>query len=287
MTIIEKLIKAGRSDLAEKLRSTWKNSVMFRDNIAFKDGEVPVGTSKIFGFPDLPPEIAYPELSGFHWSNKHGESGTVPRSSMQLIAQINLYELAKSGADIEKVLPETGMLYIFSCAYYGSEIDLELLPSFNPIEDIYYDITSVDDPELTQKVKVIYWDGDISTLRKTQPPSPFYGGLSYPEMTKERPVTFYSQDNYDVMLLDDDTNDELLSILKWDYDDLIPENEFTEKLLGVPWTVRKMHYMAESEVCLFQYRDFRYGYLSDYLAIDKASLRNKAFSDARLLEDQG
>jgi hypothetical protein len=48
-----------------------------------------------------------------------------------------------------------------------------------------------------------------------------------------------------------------------------------------------MHYMAESEVCLFQYRDFRYGYLSDYLAIDKASLMNKSFSDARLLEDLG
>lgn len=114
LTLFEQLERDGYTEEAEYLKQYYRNAVILKYRLA--EGEIPVGASKA-GCPDLPPEIALPD--------------------MPLIAQINLYELAESGADVENLLPKTGMLYIF----WNYEID-----------ECDYDI--------------IHWDGDMSTLRR-------------------------------------------------------------------------------------------------------------------------
>lgn len=68
------------------------------------------GTSKIGGFPDLPPEIPYPTMSGY--SCKRGDDNErYEKSAMQLVAQINLADIAD--LDIETGF-RTRVFYIFS-----------------------------------------------------------------------------------------------------------------------------------------------------------------------------
>ncbi len=117
-------------------------------------GGIPVEASKMGGFPDLPSEIEYPVMSEYTetWlqgTNK-GEVEHYEKSAMQLVVQINLYELAESGADIENLLSKTGMLYIF----WSGEI-MEL------VSDEWSEIVA-EEPDKTVFHKVIYWNVDIS-----------------------------------------------------------------------------------------------------------------------------
>lgn len=118
LTLFEQFERDGYTEEAEALKKYYRNAVILKCRLA--DGEVPIGASK-GGCPDLPPEIALPDIP--------------------LFAQINLYELAESGADVENLLPKTGMLYFF----WNEEID-----------ECDYDI--------------IHWDGDMSTLRRCGKP---------------------------------------------------------------------------------------------------------------------
>ncbi|MDE7098104.1 MAG: DUF1963 domain-containing protein [Ruminococcus sp.] len=131
--------------------------------------DIPSGASKMGGFPDLPPEIEYPVMTEFteKWCNK--KTDHYEKSAMQLVAQINLYELAESGADVENLLPKTGMLYIF---WSGEIMELE--------SDEYWKIEVVE-PDKTATYKVILWDGDISSLRRTEPPCPYHSKYFFDE----------------------------------------------------------------------------------------------------------
>ena len=90
------------------LKTTEKNTI----KMCVKDVEnvIAKGTSKIGGFPDLPPEIPYPTMSGY--SCKRGDdTERYEKSAMRLVAQINLADIAD--LDIENKLPHTGILYFF------------------------------------------------------------------------------------------------------------------------------------------------------------------------------
>lgn len=131
--------------------------------------DIPLGESKMGGFPDLPPEIEYPVMTEFteKWCN--GNIDHYAKSAMQLVAQINLYELAESGADVENLLPKTGMLYIF---WSGEIMELE--------GDEYCKVEVVE-PDKTATYKVIWWDGDISTLKRIEPPCPYHSKYFFDE----------------------------------------------------------------------------------------------------------
>ncbi|MDE6520998.1 MAG: DUF1963 domain-containing protein [Ruminococcus sp.] len=118
LTLFEQLERDGYTEEAETLKKYYKNAVILKYCLA--EGEIPIGASKT-GCPDLPPEIELPDMS--------------------LVIQLNMCEIAESGADIENLLPKTGMLYIF----WNPE----------PLEDF-------EDPDYD----IIYWDGDMSTLRR-------------------------------------------------------------------------------------------------------------------------
>ena len=134
--LIEKLMKDGYTEEAEILKKYYRNAILLHYNLP--TGEIPIGASKC-GNPDLPPDIEVPD--------------------MPLVMQINLYELAESGADVENLLPKTGMLYIF----WNFEI-----------EDCDYDF--------------IHWDGDMSTLKRTETSEKY---------TAEVIITFEAHEEYD------------------------------------------------------------------------------------------
>ena len=206
MEYVDRLIAAGRPELAEQLARTWRNAVMLCAKYAegrkryyrggdagTLGGEIPVGASKTGGYPDLPPEIPYPEMTGFARTYLKADPRwrveIVPESSMQLLAQINLRELAESGADTEHLLPETGMLYFFY-SHYGCDV---FAGSKHPDP---YSAVDVQDPKRAQIAKVIWWDGDMQTLRRTAPRLPYCEDV-IPGLEEECAVAFYAEDNYD------------------------------------------------------------------------------------------
>ncbi len=151
--LIEKLIADGYTKEAENLKKYYRNAVVLSVK-DIKGGNIPVGASKMGGFPDLPSEIEYPVMSEYTetWlqdTNK-GEVEHYEKSAMQLVVQINLYELAESGADVENLLPKMGMLYIF----WSGEI-------MKPVSNEWSEIVA-EEPDKTVFHKVIYWNVDIS-----------------------------------------------------------------------------------------------------------------------------
>ncbi|MBD5159156.1 MAG: DUF1963 domain-containing protein [Ruminococcus sp.] len=187
---------------------------------------IPIGASKTGGFPDLPPEIEYPVMSA-HTEN-FGYNGKVDRykkSAMQLVAQINLYELAETGADVENFLPKKDLLYIF---WSGEIMTFE--------SDEYVEI-HCDEPEKKDIQKVICWDGDMSTLRRTQPPCPYYSKYFENNITEECfpecAVDFSEQKEYDC-------------------DDYDNENFESDKLFGFLYGVNNP-WIEDYEVNLFRF----------------------------------
>ena len=106
MDLMEFLIKEGHTDIAESIKDYRKKTIkMCVKNVG---NIIAKGTSKIGGFPDLPPEIPYPTMSGY--SCKRGDdTERYEKSAMQLVAQINLADI--SDLDFENRLPHTGILY--------------------------------------------------------------------------------------------------------------------------------------------------------------------------------
>lgn len=146
------------TDCMADLISTRKN-VIFLETRETADDAIPVGASKIGGYPDLPPSISIPEFSGYTGRSYNGDKIYQDRCSMQLIAQINLAEFA--AYDRDKRLPEKGMLYFF---WSGEDDYLEYLRENGNL---------VFDGDDTEIHKVIYYDGDLSLLKRTKPALPY------------------------------------------------------------------------------------------------------------------
>lgn len=171
LTLFEQLERDGYTEEAEILKENYRNAIILKYHLA--EDEIPIGASKT-GCPDLPPEIELPDMS--------------------LVIQLNMCEIAESGADIENLLPKTGMLYIF----WNPE----------PLEDF-------EDPDYD----IIYWDGDMSTLRRC-------GNSDERECT----IGFEAHDEYDECCIDKEL---YKLILDYGYDPGgLAENG--EKLLGYP-----------------------------------------------------
>lgn len=288
MEYVDRLIAAGRPELAEQLRRTWRNAVMLCAKYAegrkryyrggdagTLGGEIPVGASKTGGYPDLPPEIPYPEMTGFARTYLKADPRwrveIVPESSMQLLVQINLRELAESGADTEHLLPETGMLYFFY-SHYGCDV---FAGSKHPDP---YSVVDVQDAKRAQIAKVIWWDGDMQTLRRTAPRLPYCEGV-IPGLEEECAVAFYAEDNYDTEQLAD--ADEICDILEIEEEDLLPHGD---RLLGIPWTVNPRD-MSGSDINLMQMSADEGSVVSYCFAIGGQALRERDFSSSRYWED--
>lgn len=262
---IDKLNSKGYTEMAEALKKYCRNAIDLFDKEY--DGGIPTGASKMGGFPDLPPEIEYPTMSGYTETWLKGQNkGTVEhyeKSAMQLVAQINLYELAESGDDLDNLLPKTGMLYIF---WSGEVLERK--------SDEYSEIIA-EEPDNTAIHKVIYWDGDMSTLKRTAPPCPYYSKY-FEECLPEKAVEFGWMGEIDEQAASDiDGLEEALEMEAYDF------SENCDKLLGFP-KGGNAPYIDENRVNLFQF-DHQDGCLwAVYWLMSRDDLLRKDFSNVEI-----
>ena len=224
---VEELVARGYPETAEKLKKYRHNIISIGDK-DIPEGGIPVGASKIGGLPDLPPDIEYPTMTGYTMRVQgRSESKTYAKSAMHLVMQINLRELAESGADAEGLFPKTGMFYLF----WSGELDDTLFDIDNK-----YRFVKPDEPELAHINKVIWWDGDMSALRRTEPTLPCYEDVDdedngrFDEICPERMIDFSDDFDYErraAYMIDD-----LMDIL-----DDSDEYDFVsrdDKIYGIP-----------------------------------------------------
>lgn len=249
--------------IAEELKKYYRNAIYITEK-SYPDG-IPTGASKMGGYPDLPPEIEYPTMSAHtqQWRNVPAEH--YEKSAMQLVAQINLRELAESGADVENLLAKKGMLYIF----WSGEI-------FNISEDDI--ISNVAESDKTKCFKVIYWDGDISALKRTPPPCDYYSKY-FEECFEEYAIDFVSSPEYS-----EEAAYEIEGLEKMTDTDVSDFAEYGNKMLGFPKGANRPD-IDEETINLFQF-DYNMGCLwSEYWLINKKDLKNLDFSRVRFSYD--
>jgi uncharacterized protein YwqG len=147
------LDKNGLSKYFDKLQPLLRNTIRLCQK-ATDENNIAIGQSKIGGKPDLPIEINWvtetnivetTEKKFIIFNSKKKEIITQPLS---FIAQINLTETVRF--DKENLLPNTGLLYFF----YSAEQ-----------EAWGFDYNDKN------KFKVIYWNGDLSQIKRTEFPS--------------------------------------------------------------------------------------------------------------------
>ena len=126
------LVAAGLSRLVKHIDRLARPSIRLFVTEA-DESLMNVGASKLGGIPDLPPGLAWPELKG------------APQS---FIAQIRLDDVRQ--LDIEKVLPQSGMLWFF----YDAEQQ-----------------TFGADPTDRGGWQVLFQDGDFTKLQRTPAPA--------------------------------------------------------------------------------------------------------------------
>jgi len=126
----------------ELLRKMPKSSVIIEID---KDSnkESPIGTSKIGGKPDLPPNFDW-----FYYEGEHFDGSATANRPLSFIAQINCAEVSRY--DNSGLLPKLGMMYFF------------------------YDMATNKwgfDPKDKGCARVFYYAGDLAELRRTGLPT--------------------------------------------------------------------------------------------------------------------
>jgi len=137
----EDIEQRGLSRVSEDLAEMAQPSIRLKATRVTED-KITTGSSKLGGTPDLPEGMAWPECNG------------VP---MALLAQVNLKEVALY--DLDGQLPQSGILYFF------------------------YEVANQAwgfDPKDRGNWKVIYYDGDLATLRAATFPKDLNEACQFP-----------------------------------------------------------------------------------------------------------
>jgi uncharacterized protein YwqG len=124
--------QAGISRLQKDIDALARPSIRLYTTPVDEDS-LAVGTSKVGGLPDLPPDLIWPEFGG------------LPQS---FIAQIRLAEVKPY--DTEGALPATGMLWFF----YDAKQE-----------------TYGDDPQNRGAWQILFQEGDLTNLKRTPTPA--------------------------------------------------------------------------------------------------------------------
>ncbi len=160
-----RLDSSGLGKYFDKLQPLLRNTIRLYPK-ATDENNLTIGQSKIGGRPDLPAEITWvtetniaetTEKTFIIFNSKKKETITKPLS---FIAQINLAETAP--LDEENLLPETGLLYFF----YSAEQEAWGF-----------------DHKDKNKFKVVYWNGNLSSLNRTEFPT------DLPEYSRYKPCS--------------------------------------------------------------------------------------------------
>lgn len=169
MDFSEFVASRGKGDCLNKLKEVRKNTIPLK-TVPCSDEDIPIGGSKIGGYPDLPESIPYPTFSGYTETRiLNGSCTRYEESAMQLALQLDLSDAAPFDRDHK--LPESGFLYIF----WSGEFPL--------VNNKY--CTFDFDSDNTSPYKIIYFNGDKSQLKRTAPPCPYYSNLDAPLKVKK------------------------------------------------------------------------------------------------------
>ena len=187
-------------DLIKVLDEMSKNAIKLEFKINNKE-DIPIGTSKFGGNPDVPKD--------FEWFYYSGEdfSGVTKKRPLSFLAQINCEEINKY--DEDSLLPSKGILYFF------------------------YELSTMTwgfDPKDKGSARVYYFDGDVTELMRTNYPNDMEDDFKFPE------IQLGFSKKYDLPCYEEFT--ELYDYEDWDHYDQVKsikghENEETiSKLLG-------------------------------------------------------
>lgn len=186
--------KHNLASIWHKIEHLIKNSI--RIKIERTDDQIMLGKSKLGGRPDLPKDINWFEFEG---------------KSLSFIAQINCLEV--SDFDIEKKLPNTGIIYFF----YDSNQE-----------------TWGFDPKDKGNFKVYYYDGNIENLEhKEIPPD-----LDSYSIFKSCSISFKNElsiPDFDSNILSEALNNEKKDYYDYYYEldeDIFKDDYTINKLLG-------------------------------------------------------
>src|SRR5438034_4781999 len=127
-TLLTAFKQAGISRLLKDFDALAKPSIRIYPT-PVDETSLPIGTSKVGGLPDLPPDLVWPEFKG------------LPQS---FVAQFRLAEVRPY--DIEGALPGTGMLWFF----YDAKQE-----------------TYGDDPHDRGAWQVLFREDDLTDLQRT------------------------------------------------------------------------------------------------------------------------
>ncbi len=129
--LMQQVDECGLSPIKADLEKAIRPSIRMRTRRA-NDQQIGRGVSKIGGIPDLPEKTAWPQWKGF---------------PLAFIAQVNMADVA--GYDLAGALPQTGLLSFF----YDARQE-----------------TWGFDPQDRGSWRVLFFEGDPSTLRRAEPP---------------------------------------------------------------------------------------------------------------------
>lgn len=144
--LFDRLRINGLDKYYDKLESMVRNTIRLYLT-SCSDDDIPIGQSKIGGRPDLPVNFSWFTETNSITTKKFfvfgKETEQTITKSLSFIAQINLSEI--SHFDDENLLPKNGILYFF----YSDE------------QDAWgFDIKDKN------KFKILYFDGDLTTLKR-------------------------------------------------------------------------------------------------------------------------
>lgn len=109
------------------------------------------GRSKMWGCPDLPDSLDYPEVSV-------NDGGELVDDPMTFICQIRLEDIA--ALDPECALPHRGMLYFFaSMDYFLGNIDALAAPGMGEWDQRYYKVLYSEDCGNLHTHRIVFEDG--------------------------------------------------------------------------------------------------------------------------------
>lgn len=168
----------GLNEYTDAILALAQNSIRIEGESA-DDDALETGVSKFYGTPDLPQGVKWPWSAPMDADTEqireayaarlrrlgiNDTFGSTIRAPLSFLAQIRLSDIAQ--IDTENRLPHSGMLYFF----YDAE--------HQPIP--------AEDPT---SWRVIYFDGDLSTLSRTPPPD----AVTEEGQFQARSVTFRSE----------------------------------------------------------------------------------------------
>ncbi|MCA0457100.1 MAG: DUF1963 domain-containing protein [Chloroflexi bacterium] len=127
--IADFLRSGGLGDYVEKILPFAKSCIRLHASLAENPADLPLGSSRIGGLPDLPPNMKWPMRNG---------------RPCEFIAQINLSDAAPF--DVERLLPQQGLLFFF-------------------FDGLFYEDTEPVGHQFGSEI-ILYYSGDFAVLER-------------------------------------------------------------------------------------------------------------------------